>query len=550
MTYDVAIVGAGPVGLMLACELGQHGISVGIFDAGSPDSPGHPRANNQSARSMEYYRRLGIVEELRASGLPENYPTDATYLAGFNGMEIARVSLPSKQEALRVCRAGDPVWKSAEPQLRTSQRSLTPLLARRLRDFKTVELFENVEVTQVTAGDGVQLRLDNDTGVQARFCVGCDGARSMVRKAMGIRLGGEDGLDMDFMGGRMIASYFSSPNLVSLTGMQPAWQYWAILPDIRAVMVTLDGDEEFILHRQLPKGQEPATYELQADLDRLCGPGVEVQIFSSAAWRAGQALVSSSFREGPLMIAGDSAHLFTPTGGMGLNTGIEDAINLAWKLAEVVKGRAGDTLLDSYTQERRKIALRNTGYALKLARAVGECPVAPAIADAGPEGDAARMAAREHILKYARNEFEHPGIGLGGRYDDSALIVPNGTPPADHPISYQPSTVPGGRLPHVWLDDNESLLDLAGYSFTLVDFDAALPVLPATWCEKMSVAVHRLDRADLAGELGARAVLVRPDQIIAWRCTDAGDVTRAELENALNVARARRVADHAREIVQ
>lgn len=548
MTYDVAIVGAGPVGLMLACELGQYGVSVAIVDAGQPGAPGHPRANNQSARSMEYYRRLGIADELRASGMPDSYPTDAVYMAGFNGPEITRVSLPSKGEALRRCREGDPVWQSAEPQLRTSQRSLMPLLARRLSEFKTVDLIAEAEVTEIKTENGVRLGLGDGRSIQARYCVGCDGARSMVRKVMGIRLDGEGGLEMDFMGGRMIATYFRSPNLLAVSGMKPAWQYWAILSDIRVVMVTLDGKEEYILHRQLPAGETAETYALQPDLDRLCGPGVEAEVLSSASWRAGQALVSPSFREGPIFLAGDSAHLFTPTGGMGLNTGIEDAINLAWKLAEVVQGRAEDSLLDTYTQERKKIALRNTGFALQLARAVGECPVVPAIDDSGAEGDAARETARAHIQEFARNEFEHPGIGLGTRYDDSPLIVQDGTPPADHPIKYTPSTVPGGRLPHVWLGDNESLLDLAGYSFTLIDFEGALPALSKEWCDEVKCVVHRLDRPDLVKQLGARAVLVRPDQIVAWRCASAGEVAQADLENALKVARGKQVIPQAAEI--
>lgn len=538
VSYEVVIVGAGPVGLMLGAELGCYGIRTAVFDAGSPRSPAHPRANNQSARSMEFYRRLGIADQLRATGMPAGYATDATYMTTFNGHEITRVALPSKAEALARCRAGDPFWQSAEPQLRTSQRSLTPLLARRLSDLNSVEVFENTVVDQVTASaGGVTLRLANGSFVTGRYCVGCDGARSLVRRAMGIRFEGEGGLSMDFMGGRMIASYFRSANLKTLTGLRDAWQHWAILPDLRAVMVTLDGAEEFILHRQLPDGIEPSEYDLLRDLDRLCGPGIEAEVLSSASWRAGQALVAPSFRRGPLFLAGDSAHLFTPTGGMGLNTGIEDAVNLAWKLAEVCRGRGGERLLDSYSEERQPVAHRNTRYALQLARAVGDCPVAAEIADDTPEGQAARNTARLHIDTFARNEFEHPGIGLGVRYDGSALIAPDGAPPPDDAVRYVPSTVPGGRLPHVWLGENRSLLDLAGHGFTLIDLDGCLPELPDDWCAGQAVAVARLDRPDLARAFGAQALLVRPDQMIAWRASGPGPVTVRDLSGALNMAR-------------
>ncbi len=527
---DVAIVGGGPVGLMLACELGAYGVDVALFEQRSGTSR-HPKANTHSARSMEFYRRHGISDQLRQRGMPADYPTDAAYFTRLNGHEIARVRLPSKAEALDNAFLGDGVWPTPEPQLRVSQLALEPLLRERAEGFPNVRLAYGRRATELQETDcGVTLTVENELDgrpetVEARFLVGCDGARSWVRREVGLRFEGEGGLDMEFMGGRMVATYFRAPTLLDRLSGRLAWQFWVLLPTLRAVMVTLDGREEFILHAQLAKGVEPEDFDFAAVLSEVCGFETPFEILSQAAWRAGQALVAPRYGRGRIALAGDAVHLFTPTGGLGVNTGIEDAVNLAWKLAGAVAGWGGPGLLSSYERERRPVALRNTSFALQLARAVGGCPIGNDIEADTVAGAQARVAAGRHIEAFARSEFEHPGVQLGARYDGSDLVQPDAPAPEDDPIVYKPTGIPGGRLPHMWISRGQSLLDLVGHGFTLLVLDGSTDGV-----SRMSGAASNygipfqavvLDRADLRDALGAMRALVRPDQIIAWRSTEA-----------------------------
>lgn len=521
---DVAIVGAGPVGLMLACELGSYGVKVALFEE-RQDTSRHPKANTHSARSMELYRRLGIADAFRHTGLPMNYPTDAVYLTRLNGMELARIRLPSKQQSLAQAAGTNERWPTPEPQLRASQLALEPLLRACAERFADVRIHYGTKVTALEdLGESVILTTQSAEAQnrhEALYVIGCDGARSWVRNTLGIRFEGEGGLDMEFMGGRMVATYFRAPTLLPSLPVEPAWQYWAVRPGIRAVMVTLDGEKEFILHAQLPKGVEPASFDFSACLEAVVGVPTPCEIISQAAWRAGQALVSPRYGRGRIALAGDAAHLFTPTGGLGVNTGIEDAANLAWKLAAAVHGWAGQGLLASYEAERRPAALRNTAFALKLAKSVGECPVTPDFEEESHAAEAARRAARAHIEAFAPDEFDHPGLQLGARYDDSPIIIGDGPPPHDTAVRYTPTTAPGGRLPHLWVEAGLSLLDLAGHHVTAIDLNPAehrtAHLADAARARKVPVKVHLLHRPDLAALLEADLLVVRPDQMVAWR---------------------------------
>jgi hypothetical protein len=251
------------------------------------------------------------------------------------------------------------------------------------------------------------------------------------------------------------------------------------------------------------------------------GRPIPVEVVGHATWTAGQALVAESFGNGRVLLAGDAAHLFTPTGGFGVNTGVDDAANLAWKLAAAVQGWGGPKLLDSYQAERRPIALRNTSAAKALARNVGGVPVGAAIEEDSPEGAAARRETSEHLAGFGR-EFSSLGVQLGARYDGSPVIVPDGTqPPPDDPVRYVPSACPGGRAPHLWLSDRSSLFDRLGPGFTLLRLGG-----PADGTERLvraararRVPLRVVDVSEPSGrELYERdLVLVRPDQHVAWR---------------------------------
>jgi len=514
---NVAIVGAGPVGLLLAAELGQRGVrTVVVTDAAGTST--HPKANTHGARSMEIYRRHGLSAPFRAKAPSSAYRTDVTYSTRLVGHELHRVSLPSQAEAIAETRAANTRWPTPEPQLRASQLVLEPLLRARAESFPSVELRWGQPVESLEVRDDlVELRLEGGDGLRADHVVGCDGGRSLVRHALGIKLLGEGGATIDFMGGRMWATYFHAPGLRARLPHPPAWQRWMLLPTLRALMVTIDADADlYLLHYQLP---DPKPFD--DILRELVGAPTPHRILSSAEWRAGVSLVAERFRAGRCFLAGDAAHLFTPTGGFGLNTGIEDAYNLGWKLAAVTAGWASESLLDSYEDERRPVALRNTAYALSLARRHGEHPVDAAIDEDSERGHAARESMRAHLLAHARWEYETPGIQLGACYRSRAILS-DGAPPPDPPTEYQPRAEPGCRLPHVWLREGAalvSLYDRLGRELTLLSFGADTAAWEAAARARgVPLTVLRLDRT---GELGrmanARYVLVRPDQHIAWR---------------------------------
>ncbi|MFM9972601.1 MAG: FAD-dependent monooxygenase, partial [Burkholderiales bacterium] len=207
-------------------------------------------------------------------------------------------------------------------------------------------------------------------------------------------------------------------------------------------------------------------------------------------------------------------------GGFGMNTGVDDAANLGWKLAAVIQGWGGPALLASYELERRPIALRNTQAAKTLGRSIGNIPIDAAIEENSPAGEKARGSASEHLSRFGE-EFHCLGIQLGARYDGSPIIVANGNPPPDDPVNYRPSAVPGGRAPHFWHADRRSLYDNLGRGFTFLRLgntransgameSAALSRgMPLAVLTISDPVARELYECDLA--------LIRPDQHVAWR---------------------------------
>jgi hypothetical protein len=236
------------------------------------------------------------------------------------------------------------------------------------------------------------------------------------------------------------------------------------------------------------------------------------------------------------MLAGDAAHLFTPNGGFGMNTGVDDAVNLAWKIAGTIRGWAGPRLLGSYEVERRAIALRNTNAARDLNIALGAIDRPAALEEDSATGREARVKVGEQLSRYGLLTMDTLGVQLGARYDGSPVVQGDDTdPPTDSFASYIPTSVPGGRVPHVWLDEQRgphgSLFDRLGVGFTLLDMGAD----PHRIRYLRAVARARsipLTVVQLAGDeqrdLYQRDyVLVRPDQHVAWR----GNSAPADPEN-------------------
>jgi 2-polyprenyl-6-methoxyphenol hydroxylase-like FAD-dependent oxidoreductase len=361
--------------------------------------------------------------------------------------------------------------------------------------------------------------------VRAKYLVGADGPRSLVRGTLGIGWGGATGVRRDFMGGLMFAVYLRAPSFYEVFPHARAWMYVSVNSQRRAFMASVDGKSEFAFHAAVHEGEDAERWT-EADARRVfaqaLGRALPIEVLSFGTWTAGHSLVAQSFRRGRVFIAGDAAHLFTPTGGLGYNTAIEDAVNLGWKLATAVRGLQPPALLDSYEIERRPLAVRNTGYARHFADSVGLFPARPVLEEDSPAGEAARREAALHLNAHARLEFNIPGVTFGGRYDRSPLIVAEtDLPPADEPNHYVPTACPGGRPPHAWLEDGRSLFDTFHAEWTLL---ALGPRVPSTAAFEEAAQALGLDLrvvhhpAPALRELyEAPLALIRPDQIVAWR---------------------------------
>lgn len=526
---DVIIVGGGPCGLVLAHELGRRNVRAILFND-RPDTSPHPQANATQARTMEHYRRLGLVKRVRAAGLPADYLPDVAYFTRFSKYELTRLEQPAAGHVEELVRSTSGSWSAAELPHRCSQMYIERILREEAEKLPSVSLCFGRRVSRFAdKGDCVEVEVTSDTDPEtrysARYLVGADGPRSQIRKQLGISYRGEREIERPFLAGLMYSIFFRSPQLYDMIPHRPAWQYWAVNPERRGLMLALDGRQTFVYMTQLRPGEDPENLSEAAAREivhRAVGRAFDLEIVERSPWTAGLTLVAERFQAGRAFLGGDAVHLFTPTGGLGYNTAVEDAVNLGWKLAAVVKGWAPERILDSYEREREPVARRNTGYARMFADSVGRFTVPSEIEEESEAGEAARAKLGDYLNRHARAEFNIPGISLGARYDCSPLIVSDGThPPPDDPNIYRPTACPGGRAPHAWLSDGRSLYDALGFEFTLLRLgtNAATsgPVIEAARSRDFPLTVLDLKDEGLRDLYEADLALVRPDQIVCWR---------------------------------
>lgn len=524
-TTDVAIIGGGPAGLMLAVELGCRGIDCMLLEEDA-DPPDFPKANATSARTMEHFRRRGFAAEVRGTGMTLDFPQDITYLTRATGFELARFRVPSRRQASERTGFGDygeASWPTPELPHRGQQMYIEPIMRRQAMRYPSVRARFGKRVTALErTGERMRLAALDAQGacvIDARFVAGCDGPRSIARKTLGFQYSGDSGVQRDFFGGQMLSIYFRSASLYDVIGKPRSWQYWLINREQRGLLISIDGIDEFMLAIQMKPGQEEKDIDVAAALAACVERPFDYTLIATGPWLAGYRLVADHFQEGPVFLAGDAAHLFTPTGGMGYNTSIDDVVNLGWKLAAVLRGWAPRALLDTYETERRPIALRNTGFARRMADSIGNVAIPEDIEAASAAGEQARQAAGARLLDHVRSEFNIPGLQLGLRYGDSPIIVPDGTPePPDEPNVYVPNARPGARAPHFMIDGVPAF-DRFGPEFTLLAFGGAATGgwEAAARAVGLPLAVLRVDDGEARALYAADLCLIRPDHHVAWR---------------------------------
>lgn len=523
----VIIIGGGPCGLMLAIELGRRGIPVILLE--ERISPARfPAANATQARTMEHYRRLGFAEKVRAQGLPPDYPTDIAYFTRYTRHELARFSLPSSRAAREMVKTLTGSWSAAELPHRISQMFVEGVLREEAAACPSVSIRAGWRMTAVRdTGTAVEVDAEHDGGLttlRAAYAVGADGGSSPTRKALGYRYSGESGVVRDFMGGRMFAIHFRSKTLYDAIPHPRAWMYWTVNGDRRAFMATVNGTDQFNFHTQLRPGESEniSDAEAQGMFEKALAARHDIEIIARSAWNAGYTLVAEKFQRGRIFLGGDAVHLFTPAGGLGYNTAIEDAVNLGWKLSAMLNGWGGPALLDTYEVERQAIARRNTSYARGFADSMGLFVPPPELEENSAAGEAARKLTGDHFNHHARFEFNIPGITFGGRYHGSPIVVSDGTaPPPDTVNNYEATGCPGGRAPHVWLGDGQSLYDKFGFEFTLLELGKERadldPFRTAAAALNMPLSIVPIMTDEARDLYGADLALIRPDQIVAWR---------------------------------
>ena len=512
--FAVVVVGAGPVGLALAAELGFRSVPVLVLDQGD-GSVTFPAGEAIFSRTMEHLRRWGVAEHVRRHSLPPpDFPHRIVFMTQLAGYLLAEFDMGATSR-----NAGRFHEIAAEDPAFISKFFFVPALRDAARQFGA-DIRYGCEVTSVVQDEhGVTAFVrDTQTGsveeVRSSFLVSCEGGRSRIRQELGISLEGHFALGQNY------AVHFRAPAMVELLDKYAgglAAQIQTLATPQRPYVTVVNGSDEWRLSVYIE--HEPTDGEAVALVRDAVGIDIDVEILSAQPW-SGHRVVAGKYRVARIFLAGDAAHLLWPKGGFGANTGIGDAVDLGWKLSAVLQGWGGDALLDSYELERRPIAVRNVDEAARNWVADRQLVADPVLHADGPEGDAARTAAAKEIVRLRSREYQTAGIQLGHRYRNSPICVADETPePPDDPDRYVPSTWPGCRAPHAWLADGSSLLDHFGKGFTLVSTGSADTASLQRAAERVGVPLTVVQVTDPAvARLYDKAiVLVRPDGHVCWR---------------------------------
>jgi len=503
----VLIVGAGPVGLALANDLGQRGVPCTIVERALAHEP-LPKMNHVNTRSMELCRRWGLADRVRGAGWPDDHPMDVAYLTRLGGHEVARLRFPSHRDRPR---SPD----TPEPSQRCPQIWFDPILERGLERFPHVELRRGVSFESFREADGcVRVRLRSSAGdaleQEACILVGTDGAAGIARESWG-------------PAPWQVAISLRTENFARVEARRASFYFLLHGDGMRAVVTPTDGESLGCFDWNVPPGERAEDVDPHAAVRAIGGPDLEYEIARVEPWQI-RFTLAERYRRGRVFLAGDAARTLSPTGGLGMNTGLADAADLGWKLWAHHQGWGGDTLLESYDVERRATGRAINEESLRNLVRLGAIPALAGIDAEDAAGERVRAGVGRAIeAGDFRLEWTNDGAVLGSCYAASPVLrAPEGpdAPPPYDANHYMPSTWPGCRAPHAWLPDGRSTLDLFGSAFVLLRIgDAAPPadaLAAAAGAARVPFSVCDLP-ARTAGYRDAPLVLVRPDGIVAWR---------------------------------
>jgi len=516
---QVLIIGAGPVGLSLAIDLGQRGIRCILAERKS--APAFlPKMERVNARTMEIYRRMGLAKKIRAAGLAPEIPMDVYIVLDLTRPPLLRLPFPSVAQAQAAIRATTDGSAPLEPYQLISQYTLEPLLKAEAEALPGVSLrwsSEYMSHEQDAAGVTTTVRTADGATEQIRsaYLVGCDGGASAVRQTLGIRLHGEANLRSFRQGLYHSEELFGKIPIGNGPGHG---RHYHVADEEGSFLIMQDSTKYWTLHATVD-----SDAEMERQFEKTIGIPINYKMVSCNPWRQ-NLLLADRYQDRRVFLAGDAVHLVIPTGGLGMNSGVGDAIDLAWKFEATLKGYGGPNLLPSYEFERRQVGDRNIGasrYAA-LGRRKWRSLWRPNIRDDTPEGRQTREIITTIADVEQRKSNEMIGAELGYRYVGSPVIcdIPGG--PEHLFRTYEPTSWPGARLPHVWLDDGSAMQDhIPNTRYTILrlgetrrDSSALAGAL-----KSLGAPLTELDIPDaVAREVyGFDLILLRPDMHVVWR---------------------------------
>ena len=522
MDASVIVVGAGPVGLALAINLGRAGIKTILLER-NPEPQFLPKMERCNARSMEMFRRIGLSKKIRDAGLREDCPMDVFIVEDLTKPALLEEKHPSIQTFQGKIKECKDLSMPLEPYQLISQYTLEPLLKAEAETLQSVEVLFGHEFMEFSqSDDGVSVRFEDSDGqsktLTASYLVGCDGGSSPIRKQLGIKLRGEGGIL------ELQQALFYCEELFERLphGSGPGQgRHYHRADAEHTFLIMQDSTKHWSLHATVPDVEA-----MKRKFEEIVGFPVNYELLSCAPWRQ-NLLLADRYREGRVFLAGDSVHLVIPTGGLGMNTGVGDAFDLAWKLIGTLKGWGGPELLDSYEIERRQVGDRNVG-ASRYAN-VGRQKWRSIATDEIFSGTEAGESLKRKLIQVADSEQRKGnrmiGAELGYRYVDSPCIdnVPGG--PEHRVGEYNPNVWPGSRLPHCWLDDGSALQDQLPETYILLSLgNKSLDTSKLRQSyEKIGapVAEVRIESNRLRDLYGFDLLVLRPDMHVAWRGNDA-----------------------------